>query len=108
MFDRFKKVVRVFKEQCPLAFTVVVRRVLLVGLDGYCEKKGKRFFIAINKDLDENRAIDTLVHEWAHGRAWNHLMDVASKEDFDRRVHDASWGVAYAEVYRIYEATILP
>jgi hypothetical protein len=79
----------------------------LTNLDGYCEKKGKRFFIAINSSLDEDRSIDTLIHEWAHGRSWNHLMDVADKEEFDRRVHDASWGVAYAEVYRIYELSII-
>lgn len=104
--DRFFKTVKVFRKECPLAFPVAVKRVSLVGLDGYCEKKGRKFVIAINRDLDEGRAIDTLIHEWAHGRSWNHLMDVANKEEFDKRVHDASWGVAYAEVYRIYESSI--
>ena len=104
--ERFNKVVKMFKDECPLAYPVSVKRVPLTGLDGYCEKKGKKFLIAINQDLDENRAIDTLIHEWAHGRAWNHLMDVATKEEFERHVHDASWGVAYAEVYRIYEASL--
>lgn len=104
--ERFQKTIKLFKRECPLAFPVTVRRVPLTGLDGYCEKKGRKFNIAINKDLDENRAIDTLIHEWAHGRAWNHLLDVADKEEFDRRVHDAHWGVAYAEVYRIYESSL--
>jgi hypothetical protein len=104
--ERFQKTIKLFKKECPLAFPITVRRVALTGLDGYCEKKGRKFYIAIDKDLDENRAIDTLIHEWAHGRAWNHLLDVADKEEFERRVHDASWGVAYAEVYRIYECSL--
>ena len=76
-------------------------------LDGDCHKYKKKFYIRINRDLDEPAAIDTLLHEWAHARAWNHLLDSAeTNEHFETFSHDASWGVAYSEVYRVYEKYI--
>lgn len=104
-FTNYKYVVSVLKKHCPLAYPASVRRTSMSSsLDGDCHKHKKKFFIRINKDLDESAAIDTLIHEWAHARAWNHLLDSAeTEESFERVSHDASWGVAYSEVYRIYE-----
>jgi hypothetical protein len=76
-------------------------------LDGECIKYKKKFFIKVNKDLSEDSAIETLIHEWAHARAWNHLLDsMESDERFDDFSHDATWGVAYSEVYRVYQRLV--
>ncbi len=102
-YGNYRKLIRLLRNKCPAAFPVTVRRVKLKDKDGDCSKKDGRFFIRINRELPENSSIDALLHEWAHARAWNHLHDVLDCTAFEERVHDASWGVAYAEVYRIFE-----
>lgn len=102
-YQSYKKLVSILKKKCPTAFPVSVRRLPLKNLDGDCSLIKKKFFIRINSDLPEISAIDTLLHEWAHARAWNHLHDSLDHQQFYERIHDASWGVAYSEVYRIYE-----
>jgi hypothetical protein len=108
-FTNYKFLIKILKNHCPAAYPVSVRRVALGGgLDGDCYKEKKKFLIRINRDLDEWKAIDTLLHEWAHARAWNHLLDSAETEEhFESFSHDASWGVAYSEVYRTYEKHFL-
>lgn len=107
-FSNYKYVVSILKKHCPLAYPASVRRCVMSNdLCGDCHKDKKKFFIRINRSLDENAAVDTLLHEWAHARAWNHLLDSAeTDESFESFSHDASWGVAYSEVYRIYEKYI--
>ena len=102
-FEAYRKIVSVLRQHCPLAYPVVIRRVKLNGLDGDCSLHKKKFYIRINNDMNESGAIDTLLHEWAHGRAWNHLHDALGHDEFEECSHDASWGVAYSEVYRVYE-----
>ncbi len=102
-FKVYKKLVSTLKKKCPLAFPTSVRRLKLTDVDGDCSLDKKKFYIRINKDLEEGSAIETLIHEWAHGRAWNHLHDSLDWNEFQERSHDAHWGVAYSEVYRIYE-----
>lgn len=106
----YKKLVSVLKQKCPAAFKVSVRRVKMNKFDGYCLlcTTDKKFIIRINKDIPESSAIDTLLHEWAHARAWNHLHDSLNDKEFEERCHDASWGVAYSEVYKVYEQYYLP
>lgn len=105
----YKDVVRILKKHCPLAYDISVRRVATGRcLDGDCIKYKKKFFIRINRDLSEDSAIDTLLHEWAHARAWNHLLDnLDSQDKFDDFAHDGSWGVAYSEIYRLYQKFFL-
>jgi hypothetical protein len=92
------------KTECSVAFPVSVRRVRLSKLEGRCWKDGKKFHIQIDKALDESRAMDVLLHEWAHARAWNHMLDAATTDEaFNKLAHDAAWGVAYAEIYSAYE-----
>jgi len=102
-YKDYRKLVSLLKKKCPLAYPVSVRRRKLCNFYGDCSLQSKKFFIRINSSLNEAAAMDTLVHEWAHARAWNHLHDNLSWEDFEERSHDASWGVAYSEVYKIYE-----
>lgn len=63
------------REKLPPAYPVTVRRVKMKGLDGDCMLENKKFYIRINNQMSEGSAIDTLLHEWAHARAWNHLHD---------------------------------
>jgi hypothetical protein len=102
-YQSYRKLVSVLKAKCPCAYPVSVRRINLKNLDGCCYLHDKKFFIHINKNISEDSAIDTLLHEWAHARAWNHLLDSLNPQEFEERSHDASWGVAYSEVYKIYE-----
>ena len=102
-FTQYRALLRLLKEQCAAAFPVSVRRVKLSKVEGRCWKHGKKFHIEIDRGLDEVRAMDVLVHEWAHARAWNHRLDTAKDEEFNKLSHDAAWGVAYAEVYVLYE-----
>lgn len=103
MCDYFRKTVSLFRKGLPPALPVSVRKLKLKGLDGYCHRAGDRFVIAVNKGLGERMAVETLIHEWAHARAWNLLDEKAEPDEFHRRIHGAAWGVAYAEVYRLYE-----
>jgi hypothetical protein len=103
MFETYGRVVRVLRKKLPPAFPVQVRRVKLVDRDGYCEKRNDVFYIRINRELPEAPAIDALLHEWAHARAWNHLHDSLHPNEFQLVAHDPVWGVAYSEVYRVWE-----
>jgi hypothetical protein len=108
-YKNYKKLVSFLKKNLPIAYPVSVRRcVMSSSLDGECIKYNKKFFIKINKDLNENLAVETLIHEWAHARAWNHLLDSLHVDDdrFDDFSHDATWGVAYSEVYRLYQKLV--
>lgn len=103
-FKQYQSLLRMLKDECPAAFPVSVRRVKLARLEGRCWKQGKTFHIQIDRGLDESRAMDVLLHEWAHARAWNHRLDnAATDEAFNRLAHDAAWGCAYAEIYAAYE-----
>ena len=99
----YNEIVQILKKHCFVAFPISVRRMKLKNLDGDCSLYQKKFYIRINIELNEQLAIETLLHEWAHARAWNHLHDSLNCEEFKQKCHDASWGVAYSEVYRIYE-----
>jgi len=107
-YKNYKRLVSFLKKNLPIAYPVSVRRCIMSrSLDGECVKYKKKFFIKINKDLSENLAIETLIHEWAHARAWNHLLDSMEADDrFDDFSHDATWGVAYSEVYRVYQKLV--
>jgi hypothetical protein len=103
-FRHYRSLLAILKNQYPAAFPVSVRRVPLTKVEGRCWKHGKKFHIQIDKYLDETRAMDVLIHEWAHARAWNHRLDAADTDEaFNKLAHDAAWGVAYAEIYVVYE-----
>jgi hypothetical protein len=103
-YARYQALVRTLKKYCAPAYPISVRRTnISKKLEGRCWKTAKSFFIEIDKNLNENQAMDVLIHEWAHARAWNHMLDTADDETFNRLAHDAVWGVAYAEVYSVYE-----
>ncbi len=106
MYNYFQDIIRLLKTSKPAAYPVTVRRQPLTDLDGYCQRNGNRFKIVVNKHLDEPRAVECLLHEYAHALSWSHLHDTLEGVDFARKIHDATWGVAYAEVYCVYEKYI--
>lgn len=109
-FSRYRKLVQILKAHCPPAYPISVKRIQMPKkLEGRCWKHGKTFQIQVDKNLDEYRAMDVLIHEWAHARAWNHMLDTAKDDEtFNKLAHDAAWGVAYAEVYSVYEQKFIP
>ena len=109
-FKNYRILVSALKRHVPPAYPVsVCRRKLSRHREGECWKHGKKFFIQIERALAEPRAIDVLLHEWAHAIAWNNLLDNAKTDDeFNKLAHDASWGVAYSQVYQVYEQKFLP
>jgi hypothetical protein len=70
------------------------------GYDGMCERKGKRFLIQLAMSPNTPRAhlLDTLLHEWAHARAWRHETIERAKADYV--VHDNEYWAVYGEIYR--------
>jgi hypothetical protein len=109
-YKQYNALVRALKTHAPPAYPISVRRLPLAdGHEGFCYKHGKKFHIQISKTVPENRAIDILLHEWAHAVAWNTMLDAAKTDDeWNKLAHDASWGVAYSKVYQIYEQIYLP
>jgi hypothetical protein len=104
-FKNYRALVKALRKHVPPAYPISVRRARLCKkLEGRCWKHGKKFIIEIDQKLDEARAIDVLLHEWAHARAWNHMLDTAPTDEvFNKLAHDPAWGVAYSEVYSAYE-----
>lgn len=91
-YTNFLDLLRYLKNNLLLPFPIQVRRVRLCkGIDGDCQLKNEKFIIRINRNLNENQAIDTLLHEIGHCLAWD--------EDNDE-FHGPNWGAAYSVVYR--------
>lgn len=117
-FTVFRQVVAGLRKHCPAAYPVVVRTSCLPGdLDGFCRRTSRRFVIHLSDTLSQHAAIHTLIHEWAHARAWNLLLDKASKdadagritaEDFEAASHGPEFGVCFAAVWSVVSLKILP
>ena len=102
-YKKYHQLVKILREHLPLAYPVTVKRVKMKKNDGTCSKSGKKFFIDIDRSLTQQMAIETLLHEYAHALAWSHRHDKMNDEELTRKQHDATWGVAYSEVYRVFE-----
>jgi hypothetical protein len=111
--DTFRALLGHLRESCPAGKPVVVRTAWLdQDTAGECSRRAERFVIRLNRDLDEQMATDTLLHEWAHALAWNFRLDKlaragkTSSEEFQSAAHDEAWGCAYSRVWRAYLARI--
>lgn len=93
----FYKAVRFLKSISTAELPIKIKRVNMENLDGSCEEKKSYFLIKINKELDENHAIDVLLHEMAHADAWGK----------DQDVHGKNWGLSYSRIYRKYDEKFL-
>jgi len=113
-FAEFRRVVSRLRELCPTGKPVVIRTAWLPPTTlGECIRRPSRFVIRLNNRLDEQGAIETVLHEWGHALAWNYSLDSLAKQsdvdrdEFERASHDAAWGCAYARVWRTYAVDIL-
>jgi hypothetical protein len=105
----FRSVLAVLRGKCPAAMPVVVRTAWLPPtILGECIRRPARFVIRLNNRMNQQEAIDTLIHEWAHALAWNYSLDkMASDPEVDRGVfeaasHDEAWGCAYSRAWRAW------
>lgn len=99
--------IRLLRKKCPLiGGPVKTRRVSVVDTENpndlasalYIPKKGNKgayFLIKVKNTLSGDRAIEALVHEWAHAMVW--FLTAAEQDEGD---HHSEWGVAYARCYR--------
>lgn len=113
-FDEFRRVVSRLRKLCPTGKPVVIRTAWLPKTTlGECIRRPSRFVIRLNNRLDEQGAIETVLHEWGHALAWNYSLDSLAKQpdvdrdEFERASHDEAWGCAYARVWRTYSVDIL-
>jgi hypothetical protein len=111
----FQAVLQGLRKLVPTAFPVTVRRAAVrAGVLGTCHRSDDRFVIRLATWLDQEQAIETLLHEWAHALAWSHSLDrlVQSPEvtqaELERLSHDGAWGLAYSRVWQVYGAEIMP
>jgi hypothetical protein len=96
-------IVRKLKKNCPLQTKIRIKYTSLVdqnvcGLcSAYLDKNNNliRFLLQIERDLDGQALLDTLLHEWAHA------LDI-ERNGLGREPHRNSWGIAYAQVWRAY------
>lgn len=109
----FRSLLGCLREFCPAGKPVVVRSAWLAqDIAGECTRTAQRFVIRLNRDLDEQMAIEALVHEWAHALAWNFRLDQlartgeVSPEEFQLAAHDSAWGCEFARVWRVYISRI--
>jgi predicted SprT family Zn-dependent metalloprotease len=96
MERELRRYVRLLRDKLPPLLPVRVYLRDELEDEGQCHliTKGNRpssFSIYIRRQ-GFRAMLEILSHEWAHALAWSH--DECGED------HDASWGIAYARVYR--------
>ena len=118
-YGLLRATIRGLRLHAPTAVPVVVRsgNNMPLNTDAYCIRRQNRFVIMLGQHLNPRSAVEACIHEWAHARAWNHLHDracanlaagVISEQDFEELVHDGTWGVAFADCWRVFTGKVLP
>jgi hypothetical protein len=86
-------------------------------MDAYCIRRDSRFVIMLGQHLDPKSAVEAVIHEWAHARAWSHMHDRAAADmqagridaaEFEVLVHDGTWGIEFAFCWRVFTGKVLP
>ena len=107
------------RTHAPAAFPVVVRSGANVppDTDAYCSRRHSRFVIMLGQHLAPKDAVEAVIHEWAHARAWSHMHDRAVADmqagridaaEFEVLVHDGTWGIEFAFCWRVFTGRVLP
>lgn len=113
-YGLFAFALAMLRDQLPTPFPTIVRTSRVPSdVDGFCVRRANRFVIQIDRRLSCAAAIQTLLHEWAHARAWNHRLDQMGREakgrdEFEAVCHGPEFGAAYAEAWRLLTTRILP
>ena len=116
-YEAFRGVLAKLRLELPPARPVVVRTKVFQEIYpamtfGECVRRSERYVIRLNAKMDQNMAIETLCHEWAHALAWNYSLDRlvwdpdVPREDFEAASHDEAWGCAYSRVWRVYSGGV--
>jgi hypothetical protein len=116
-YEAFRGVLARLRVELPPARPVVVRTKIFQEIYpamtfGECVRRSERYVIRLNAKMDQNMAIETLCHEWAHALAWNYLLDEllwdpdVTREEFEAASHDEAWGCAYSRVWRVYSGGV--
>jgi hypothetical protein len=110
----FAFVLAALREHLPTPFpTAVLTSKVPPNIDGFCVRRPSKFVIQLDRRLTCEAAVQCLIHEWAHARAWNHRIDqtdpaTLSPEEFEGLCHGPEFGAAYAEAWRLLTTRILP
>ena len=116
-YEAFRSVLARLRFELPPARPVVVRTKVFqesfpAMTFGECVRRSERYVIRLNAKMDQNMAIETLCHEWAHALAWNYLLDRlgrdpdVTREEFEAASHDEAWGCAFSRVWRVYSGGV--
>lgn len=91
-FEQYNSLVRHLKRNVKLDHPVsVLRTRMSSALDGDATLHAGKFTVRINRELQENSAIDALIHEISH------CVVLETHQG-----HGTKWGKAYSKVYREY------
>lgn len=118
-YSLLRATIRGLRVHAPAAYPVIVRSGanLPPDTDAYCTRRKSRFVIMLGQHLDPKSAVEAVIHEWAHARAWSHIHDRAVADvregrigsaEFEALVHDSTWGVEFATCWRVFIGVVLP
>lgn len=91
-YEYLYSVLRTLRQELPTKKPVFLERLRLTGMDGYCIKHRRKFSIQIDRMMNEDHAVDVLLHEYAHALTFG----------YDGDDHGMRWGKAYSKVYRCW------
>lgn len=103
---RLRQVELWLKANYPTEYPVVVKVCRFSGEDldcvGFIQRDGRKLVIKLDsrevRKLVRGRAVELLLHEYAHALVYKKHMDGHPMEVH----HDEHWGVAYAKLYNAY------
>lgn len=111
----FRRVIDELRINLPPKHPVVVQTTRqFVSRDGDCCLADGTFRIRISRELCLSRAIDVLLHEWAHALSWHACFSGVGRSrrlsnyEFDRLSHGPKWGISYSKVYQCFTYDIEP
>lgn len=90
----YSRVVLFFKKVFYNIEFSVLRCKMPKSLEGECAYENGRYFIRIDKNLNDNEAINCLLHELSHIET---MLEQADP-------HGSAFGIAYSKIYKLYEA----
>lgn len=89
----YSRVVRFFKKVFHNVNFSVLKCKMPNHLEGECAYENGKYFIRIDKNLNDNEAINCLLHELSH------IETLLQQKD----PHGSAFGIAYSKIYKLYE-----